>query len=51
VIACDMPLDFAPADLVRRAPDLPALESFYQRARFGPMLGRQAQRIAKAFGE
>jgi 5'-3' exonuclease len=50
VIACDMPLAFTPADLARRAPDLPALESFYERARFGPMLGRQAQRLAKALG-
>lgn len=50
VIACDMPIDFSPGDLVRRAPDVPALESFYQRARFGPMLGRQAQRIARAMG-
>jgi len=48
-IACDMPLDFAPGDLRRRAPDVPALESFYERARFGPMLGRQAQRLARAF--
>ena len=48
-IACDMPLEFAPVDLRRRAPDVPALESFYERARFGPMLGRQAQRLARAF--
>ena len=48
-IACDMPLEFAPGDLRRRAPDVPALESFYERARFGPMLGRQAQRLARAF--
>jgi len=49
-IACDMPLEFTPGDLRRRAPDVPALESFYERARFGPMLGRQAQRLARAFG-
>jgi 5'-3' exonuclease len=49
-IACDMPLEFVHDDLRRRAPDVPALESFYQRARFGPMLGRQAQRLARAFG-
>jgi len=48
-IACDMPLEFTAEDLRRRAPDLPALESFYQRARFGPMLGRQAQRLARPF--
>jgi 5'-3' exonuclease len=49
-IACDMPLEFVHDDLRRRAPDVPALESFYERARFGPMLGRQAQRLARAFG-
>jgi 5'-3' exonuclease len=49
-IACDMPFDFALADLERREPDLPALESFYEKARFGPMLGRQARRLAKAPG-
>jgi DNA polymerase-1 len=49
-IACDMPLQFVHDDLRRRAPDVPALESFYERARFGPMLGRQAQRLARAFG-
>lgn len=47
-IACDMPLAVEPADLQRRAPDLPALESFYQQARFGPMLPRQAGRLARA---
>ena len=47
-IACDMPLAFTLDDLKRRAPDVPALESFYERARFGPMLGKQAHRLAKA---
>jgi 5'-3' exonuclease len=49
-IACDMPLAFTREDLRRRPPDLPALESFYERARFGPMLGNQARRLAKALG-
>jgi 5'-3' exonuclease len=47
-IACDMPLEFTAADLERRPPDVAALESFYERARFGPMLGRQALRLARA---
>lgn len=49
-IACDMPLAFTHDDLRRRPPDVPALESFYERARFGPMLARQARRLAKALG-
>jgi DNA polymerase-1 len=47
-IACDMPLAFTHEDLRRRLPDVPALESFYERARFGPMLGKQAKRLARA---
>jgi DNA polymerase-1 len=47
-IACDMPLDFTHEELRRRAPDLPALESFYERAGFGPMLAKQARRLARA---
>jgi 5'-3' exonuclease len=47
-IACDMPLDFSHDDLRRRLPDVPALESFYDRARFGPMLAKQAKRLARA---
>jgi 5'-3' exonuclease len=47
-IACDMPLDFTHDDLRRRAPDVPALESFYERSRFGPMLAKQARRLARA---
>ncbi|MCU0975100.1 MAG: hypothetical protein MUC71_02155 [Steroidobacteraceae bacterium] len=46
-IACDMPLAFDPADLARRAPAVEALEAFYDHAGFGPMLRRQAQRIAE----
>ena len=49
-IACDMPLAFEERDLQRRAPDVAALESFYERAQFGPMLARQARRLAETFG-
>lgn len=45
-IACDMPFEFSPRDIERRAPDLAALESFYGRAKFGPLLHRQAVRLA-----
>jgi 5'-3' exonuclease len=45
-IACDMPIDVSTEQLRRRKPDLEALEAFYDRARFGAMLRRQAQRIA-----
>lgn len=47
-IACDMPFEFEPRDIERRPPDLAALESFYGRAKFGPLLHRQAVRLAKA---
>jgi 5'-3' exonuclease len=47
-IACDMPLLAGPAELRRVAPDLGALGAFYDRAGFGPMLRRQAERIAVA---
>jgi len=50
LIACDMPLAFDEDQLVRRPPDVPALESLYEQARFGPMLRRQARRLADAFG-
>jgi 5'-3' exonuclease len=45
-IACDMPIDVTADGLRRRKPDLGALESFYDHARFGAMLRRQAERIA-----
>lgn len=45
-IACDMPLEITIERLQRRAPDLDALGAFYDRARFGVMLRRQAERIA-----
>ncbi len=47
VIACDMPLEVSPEELTRGRPDIAALESFYDQAKFGPMLRRQAERIAK----
>jgi len=46
VIACDMPLEFSLETLLRRKPDLPALDAFYDRHRFGPALRRQAERLA-----
>lgn len=46
-IACDMPLRAEPAALRRQAPDLATLSEFYDRAGFGPMLRRQAERIAR----
>lgn len=45
-IACDMPIDVTAEQLRRRKPDLDALGTFYDRARFGAMLRQQAQRIA-----
>ncbi len=50
LIACDMPLAFDEDQLVRRRPDVSALESFYEQSRFGPMLRKQARRLADAFG-
>lgn len=49
-IACDMPLDFAERDIERRPPDVGALQSFYAQARFGPLLHRQAERLAGGLG-
>jgi DNA polymerase-1 len=46
-IACDMPLEFAHGDLARRAPDVLALTEFFDRHNFGPMLRRQAERLAQ----
>lgn len=45
-IACDMPLPHEHGALVRRSPDLPALTEFFDRHNFGPMLRRQAERLA-----
>lgn len=49
-IACDMPLDFRESDLQRRRPDVVGLAALYERSRFGPMLARQAERLAQRFG-
>jgi 5'-3' exonuclease len=45
-IACDMPLEIGRADLTRRAPDVSALTEFFDRHNFGPLLRRQAERLA-----
>jgi 5'-3' exonuclease len=45
-IACDMPLEIGKAGLARRAPDVAALTEFFDRHNFGPMLRRQAERLA-----
>lgn len=45
-IACDMPIEVTAEALRRRRPDLGVLAAFYDHARFGAMLRRQAQRIA-----
>ncbi|MCS6948377.1 MAG: hypothetical protein NZM12_12260 [Steroidobacteraceae bacterium] len=46
-IACDMPLAVEREDLRRRAPQLPALDAFFDRHNFGPTLRRQAERLAR----
>ncbi|MBC8027325.1 MAG: exodeoxyribonuclease IX [Steroidobacteraceae bacterium] len=45
-IACDMPFEVGRADLTRRAPDMSGLTAFFDRHNFGPMLRRQAERLA-----
>ena len=47
-IACDMPFECTLESLLRRKPDLEALGAFYDRARFGPALRRQAERLSGA---
>jgi 5'-3' exonuclease len=44
-IACDMPLAVDVASIVRRAPDLEALNTFYDDIGFGRLLRNQAERI------
>jgi 5'-3' exonuclease len=46
-IACDMPLEVERSALARRAPDMAGLTSFFDRHNFGPMLRRQAERLAQ----
>ena len=45
-IACNMPLEVMHTDLRRRPPDMAALTEFFDRHNFGPMLRRQAERLA-----
>lgn len=47
-IACDVPMDVQLASLTRRAPDLDALNRFYDAVGFGRLLRNQAERIAAA---
>jgi 5'-3' exonuclease len=46
-IACDMPLDVDANGFQRRLPDMAALNAFYDAQGFGPMLRRQAERLAQ----
>jgi len=48
-IACNVPLAADRDALVRRPPDLSALNAIYDAAQFGPALRRQAERIAAHF--
>ena len=45
-IACNMPLEIGHAELTRRAPDVAALTAFFDHHNFGPMLRKQAERLA-----
>jgi DNA polymerase I len=45
-ITCDMPLGLEPEGLRRRTPDAAGLQSFFDRQGFGPLLRRQADRLA-----
>ncbi|MCM2310291.1 MAG: hypothetical protein NDI84_02710, partial [Steroidobacteraceae bacterium] len=46
-IACDMPLQASEDDLLRRSPDLAAVDAFYESLGFGRLLREQARRIAE----
>jgi len=46
-IACDMPIEVTAESIARRAPDLAALGAFYDQARFGQALRKQAERLAR----
>jgi DNA polymerase I len=46
-IACDMPLGVETDTLRRRRPDLDGLMRFFDRQTFGPLLRRQAERLAQ----
>jgi len=45
-IACDMPLGVGLDDLARSAPDLAAIDHFYETLGFGRLLREQARRIS-----
>jgi DNA polymerase-1 len=45
-IACNMPIGITHEGLRRRAPDAAALTALFDRCSFGPMLRRQAERLA-----
>lgn len=49
-IVCDMPLGVCASDLRPGAPDLAALQAFYDRLGFGPLLRRQGDRLAGQLG-
>lgn len=46
-IARNMPLDAPRESLLRRSPDLSALTAFFDHHNFGPMLRKQAERLAQ----
>jgi DNA polymerase-1 len=46
-IARDMPLDVPREALLRGAPDLAGLTGFFDHHNFGPMLRKQAERLAQ----
>lgn len=45
-IACDMPWEISRRELTRRAPDMASLNAFFDRHNFGPLLRKQAERLA-----
>jgi len=45
-IACNMPLEIGRAELARRALNITALTEFFDRHNFGPLLRKQAERLA-----
>jgi 5'-3' exonuclease len=45
-IACDMPWEISRGELTRRAPDMAGLTGFFDRHNFGPLLRKQAERLA-----
>lgn len=49
-ICRDVPLSADLEALARRSPDAPALEQFCRAQGFGPLLGRQAERLARLSG-